>query len=123
MSLIDSQFEIGVTQAMNAMGHVATYIRKDTGESVSLLATLTEPKYQISDENSVVLVASDRWEALIMTSELVFSELEYEPKSGDTLIVDDLTYTVTISEEIRYCWTWADHNRLRRRLFLKRIGD
>lgn len=112
-----------MTQAMKAMGHMATYIRKETGESVSLLAHLMEPKYQISDENSVALVASDRWEALIMTSELVFGESEYEPKPGDTLIVDDLTYTLTISEEIRYCWTWADHNRLRRHLFLKYIGD
>jgi hypothetical protein len=52
-----------------------------------------------------------------MTAALVFTGTVYEPKSGDSVTIGDVTYTVITDDVRRNCWTWADKHRIRRRLF------
>lgn len=122
MADIELQFEVGIRQAMDMLGHASTYTRKDNGESVSLLVHFLDPQYRTSDDGSVLITASDRWEALVLTSDLSFNYTYYEPRSGDTIVCDGTTYVVSIDEVRRYCWSWADHHKLRRHIFLKRIS-
>ena len=119
MSEISLQFATGVEQAMDHVGVTATYTRKDTEAELSLTVSLVMPAYQVSDDDSVVMVAANCWDVLMMTSDLAFDATLYEPQSGDTVTVGDRTYTVAIDEARRFCWTWDDDYRVRRRLFAK----
>lgn len=122
MSAIASQFAIGVAQAMDQLGVTASYVRKSTCAITSLTAIVAAPEYQVNEDQSVMLVASSCWDILVLTSELQFDGSDYDPQPGDTVLVDDKTYVVSIDDTRRNCWTWADKHRVRRRLFTKIVS-
>ena len=119
MSAIASQFAAGVKQSMTQLGVTAIYTRSDTAATVSLTVILATPEYQIVNDSGAVMLAANQWDVLLMTDDLVFGGSAYEPKAGDKMEVGGVTYVVTVDEGRRYCWTWADKYRIRRRLFAK----
>jgi hypothetical protein len=119
MSAIASQFEDGVEQAMAQLGVTATYQRCDTSATLSLTVILATPEYQIAGDTSIVMVAADKWDVLLMTADLAFSGTAYDPSIGDTLTINNVVYGVMLDDVRRNCWTWADKFRIRRRVFTK----
>lgn len=119
MTTVHSQLDAGVRQIMGQFAETAVYTRKDTAQSVSVSARITEPDYRIANDESLVMLAANRWDAIVMTTDLAFGGAVYEPQPGDTIAAGSTVYTVTVDESRRYCWTWIDEHRIRRRIFLK----
>lgn len=108
---------------MDQFGSPATYRRADTGATVNLTVMAVDPEYFISGDPGFVRAASDRWDVLLRTADLTFSGTQYEPQSGDTVTIAapgfTHVYTALVEDDRRYCWTWADHDLIRRRLKTK----
>ena len=123
MSQFAAQLRVGIDQAIDQFGDPATYRRADTGATVSLSVMPVEPEYLLSADGGAVRAASDRWDVLLLTEDLVFGGTQYEPQSGDTVtsVVSGRThvYTVLVDEARGYCWTWVDHDMVRRKLKTK----
>lgn len=129
MSDIDAQFAVGIDQAMLQLGEDSTtYTRSDSGASLSIRCMLVAPDYLVSRDDSPVPVSADCWDALIRSADLVFATVRYEPKAGDLLAVtahgSTRTYEVMVdlrADGRHACWTWADHQMIRRRVRVKLI--
>lgn len=119
MSQFAAQLEVGIRQAMDQFGDMATYCRADTGATVSLSVMPVEPEYLLSADGGVVRTASDRRDILVLANDLAFSGTEYEPQSGDTITVGARVYTVLVEDGSHFCWTWVDRDMIRRRLKTK----
>jgi hypothetical protein len=111
-------------QAHTEFGETATYRRADTGAEVAVTPIVSVPRYQVEDGG--VILAVDHRNFLIRTSELVFATVAYEPRPGDlvryTMNGQTMTCAVAVEDNRQYCWTWADHHHLRRRIFTKLIA-
>ena len=123
MTAIAAQFAAGIDQAMSALGVTATFTCNATQSSVSLLAALSDPAFDVDSSGNQIMLAANTWVVLLRTADLQFSGTVYEPAVGDTIAVTaggfTYTHTVLLPDGLRYCWTWADRFRVRRKLFTK----
>ena len=123
MSAIASQFAAGVDQAMAALGMAATYIRADTKATLGLTVAVASPEYGVFAGDSGMLISADTWEILVRVADLLFDGAAYEPQNGDTIVIVaggfSITHATLIPDGRRFCWTWADRFRVRRKLFSK----
>lgn len=117
-----AQLEAGIDQAIYQFGSSATYCRADTGATVALTVMAVEPEYLLSQDGGAIRAASDRWDILVRTADLAFAGTQYEPQPGDTITIGSNVYTVLVENGQRYCWTWNDHDMIRRRLKTKRTS-
>lgn len=108
---------------MDQFGSPATYCRADTGATVALTVMAVEPEYLLSADPGFVKAASDRWDILLRAADLVFGGTQYEPQSGDTVTIEATycthIYTALVEDGRRFCWTWVDHDLIRRKLKTK----
>ena len=108
-------------QAHAEFGEPATYHRADSSAEVAIVPIVSVPRYQL--DNGEVVLAVEHRNFLVRTAELVFAGSPYEPRPGDTVRYtmggQTMTCTVLVEDARQYCWTWADHHHLRRRIFTK----
>jgi len=122
VSAIASQFAAGIDQAMSSLGVAGVYTRGDTGASLPLQVALSSPEYEAATESGVLITAS-RWDIYLRTRDLAFDGKAHDPRVGDSVVITvggrNYTYTALVPDGRRFCWTWADRFRVRRKLFTK----
>ncbi len=117
---IAAQLSAGIDQSMTLLGDDAVFCRVDTGATVSVRAIVKAPQHLVTADGETEVVTSfERWDILIRAADLIFGGVQYEPQPGDTVTVLTRAYTALLAEGNKACWTWADHDFIRRRVYTK----